>query len=659
MGNTILERLRIKKDWLQDLTMDFVYDCGNFVQDDYLEDIADIDYEKILYSSVTHAKQEIEKYQTGKYDNSIFQLNICYDYKCLLLTIHGIIEDYNAITVNRNLYIDIEAIKNDFALVTKWIAKISSLQVDKDIVTILADFICKLNNEYEKEIMYLPELFERLGDRALFFNGDIDRALLWYSLLEINNNIFSEKELLKNEKSRRFSNNIRFLLSLNSEDEFHTFYIGHESGFDMSFKLQDLLRKFLDEWGKYQGNLEGNVAQNIWDTAVDFSQEVSRELTETNFEKITNLRTQVAAALVLLYVSTYYYLVSLSALTYDIIDAEEKELVISLLNIDSQIADKKLLIIKDYWNSENSSSTYRVRNVLRLAKALALTERILSILRMNNYKGKIAYYTSLDTFQKMLPSGANLEENIGKFAIMHVAYMNDPNEGKVLARIVMRDKLEKSTSGRNKADYPYVFIKCFTDKIDSLPMWEMYGNHAQGCCIVLDIEKLNRTSKKILPIYNVCYINTAKDDFFVTQEDNEVIADYITDMNKLIYELRSISNIQSNSIYNDAFMKIVSRITYLFKNSDYAYECEKRILYSVPLGVDESIYETKTNDGNKSPLLYIVSDINLSIDELILGPKCENIALLVPYLQRQMDKMLEKIDYNGKVEITHSAIDYR
>lgn len=39
---------------------------------------------------------------------------------------------------------------------------------------------------------------------------------------------------------------------------------------------------------------------------------------------------------------------------------------------------------------------------------------------------------------------------------------------------------------RKNARYPYVFIKCFTPQIDFLPMWEMYGDYAEGCCLVID-----------------------------------------------------------------------------------------------------------------------------------------------------------------------------
>ena len=104
----------------------------------------------------------------------------------------------------------------------------------------------------------------------------------------------------------------------------------------------------------------------------------------------------------------------------------------------------------------------------------------------------IAYYTSIDNLFLMLPCKAKKKEYIGKLAIMNISYMNDPNEGKTLQKFLYGKEIERTRRKRRDVRVPYVFLKCFTTQIDYLPMWEMYADHAEGCCIVISWNKIRQ-----------------------------------------------------------------------------------------------------------------------------------------------------------------------
>ena len=129
---------------------------------------------------------------------------------------------------------------------------------------------------------------------------------------------------------------------------------------------------------------------------------------------------------------------------------------------------------------------------LRLAKAAYLSELLLDELNAEGDAAEIAYYTSAEVFSYMLPEKCTKEEGkegrLGKLTVMHLSYMNDPNEGKTLQKAIYGPSYGALQKGRKPLDVPFVFVKCFSPRIDYLPMWEMYGDHARGCCLVIDWE---------------------------------------------------------------------------------------------------------------------------------------------------------------------------
>lgn len=124
----------------------------------------------------------------------------------------------------------------------------------------------------------------------------------------------------------------------------------------------------------------------------------------------------------------------------------------------------------------------------------------------------------------MLPSGVKDTELCGRLSIMNISYMNDPNEGKILRNCVCEGwSQDENSKSRKSVRIPYVFMKCFTSQVDYLPMSEMYGEHAKGCCLVLDREQ--PAAQTQISLYKVCYVERTGHDFYIKQQDNRNITD--------------------------------------------------------------------------------------------------------------------------------------
>ena len=140
---------------------------------------------------------------------------------------------------------------------------------------------------------------------------------------------------------------------------------------------------------------------------------------------------------------------------------------------------------------------------------------------------QLAYYTTWDTFSYMLPKdeedGHPKDEedenyNVGKLSVMHLSYMNDPMEGKVINEFLFGIE---NQNGRKIESQPYVFIKCFTQSIDYLPMWKMYGDDAKGCCVVINWNKTKEKNEgRDIALYKVCYLTKKNGKYVFQKNDN-------------------------------------------------------------------------------------------------------------------------------------------
>ncbi len=293
--------------------------------------------------------------------------------------------------------------------------------------------------------------------------------------------------------------------------------------------------------------------------------------------------------------------------------------------------------------------------LLRLMQTLYGTRKIRERLRVKNMKQDVAYYTSLQTLSYLLPGQDKKNPNQGKLSIMHMAYMNDPNEGKTLRRYLFpgAHNFDRAPSKRRDVRYPYVFMKCFTPLVDDLPMWEMYGDSAKGCCIVLNKGQFLSAGggKAEIPLYRICYLRKDGEGARIEKDDNPGIAD-VKEIESYLNQIRDWVKKEevSKRVW---YLKIVEEMAYLFKDADYHHEQEVRLYYH--FYGHQPIFRYTPGEY---PLLYIQKDFYPLIREVILGPKFEDRFRKMPYLQEQMEMLSEKIGMEMPM-ITVSDIEYR
>ena len=280
---------------------------------------------------------------------------------------------------------------------------------------------------------------------------------------------------------------------------------------------------------------------------------------------------------------------------------------------------------------------------------------------------RIAYYTPYDSFGHMFWKDEEKKSNFGRLPLMHVAYMNDPNEGRILINYLTESSPKADV--RKDLREQYVYLKCFTDQIDDLPMWEMYGDGAKGLCVVLNgyyrpgrPERDKDGKSSIIPgrrdklnLYHVLYMKKNG-----SQSKYELIADYNTTISSEKFDtinatLSGLKATMPTDIEERIwYVKCMAELRYLFKDADYYHENETRI---ISIGTPGTYELTKTTDP---PLLYQYLEGYPEIDEVVVGPKFEDRPRKVMYMQAKIDDFYYQPKINMEPpKITFSTIDYR
>lgn len=320
---------------------------------------------------------------------------------------------------------------------------------------------------------------------------------------------------------------------------------------------------------------------------------------------------------------------------------------------------------------------------------------------------KFGHYTKGSVLQILLDQKREKNFSVsGKTRLNNANYMNDPEEGIIIEKILgldRRDDLEPSSW----------FLMSFTSKTDDLAMWSQYGDDAKGVCIVLreddfarftsfndvswrretnsselsdkmytkkselnsgfknaisqsekedsadtindkgtepNSEEKNDVSKgNVDYLYRIAYVNYTNNDFEIAQTElfNK---DEITELKKSLKSLKKKLDDSLNKkddFYQKAISDCIEEIRYLFKSVDYKYEDELRILRYANL--DPNNEEIKIDKFSGVGKLYVERENPIQIDEIIFGPKFPNPEYVTPLL-----KLLDK-----KITFKKSTIKFR
>lgn len=280
-------------------------------------------------------------------------------------------------------------------------------------------------------------------------------------------------------------------------------------------------------------------------------------------------------------------------------------------------------------------------------------------------KYNVLYYTRAENLRFLLEDEDD-EVNY-RLPIFHANHMNDPEEGKLLNNILTESvprpiQTDSESFQREKFTENFAFLKSFviSDKEnfnEFLPMWVQYGDDAKGVCILL-----NESTFDNAELIRINYLNH-KGKCVNNSEIDKLLDDYINAYKEIVtfidkklekYENDGMKKEFKEEI-EDLLEYINSRIMYLFKHESYKHENEARVIIAK---TSSDLEDVKTIPG-AVPKLFIHSNYQTYIDEIILGSKMEVPDDLVPFIHYHGRKMWYNNDKKRQIIVSNSSIQYR
>ena len=267
---------------------------------------------------------------------------------------------------------------------------------------------------------------------------------------------------------------------------------------------------------------------------------------------------------------------------------------------------------------------------------------------------EVAHYTSLHTLKHLATDSA--------FRLYNAAYMNDPEEGRVLFEIMEGDYNTDLQAnfyrGRTHPSPAYIgsFIKVRqrgSEPKDKLFLWRTYGRHdgedAAGACLIFKHNGQSfspaapsrmgdmREPPARPALYRVAY----------RTDEGQISEDLTAELLELSESLKQVkANVlhkanDTKEQLRDLVCELLDSIRFLFKKDHYREEQEVRIV--------EIRNEEQTEDGKADgvsidtdripPRLYLEAGDSVRFGEVILGPEARAVYEWTRWLKEQ-DKTL-------------------
>lgn len=322
---------------------------------------------------------------------------------------------------------------------------------------------------------------------------------------------------------------------------------------------------------------------------------------------------------------------------------------------NQQVNEKQLECFIKYLDKNKTNLVHNLdSDAERIKKIKEAVECIKDFLRIDleNFQKfsadyNLVHYTSLSTLDVLVKKSQNTKNDKNPYPRLRLSnarQLNDPTEGTVFLNQVGFDL---HTLLQLDYEPTSIFLSSMSkssdenDLSDSLPMWKQYADNATGICLTYDRNYLKSLIKEKsdtddnyskVEFYRVCYTKELESD------DNKVILEQI----KIIKE-------ELKEIYlKDSQSRVLSEfdiVRYLFKESKYEYEQEYRLIKECN---DDEI-EIEKYGEMQVPRLFTYLSENLKYSKIKLGPKCDDIDFIAPYIKY--------VDRN--IEVTKSQIPYR
>ena len=359
------------------------------------------------------------------------------------------------------------------------------------------------------------------------------------------------------------------------------------------------------------------------------------------------------------------------------------------------LRDTKYAILK-MWAERYKEDSNELENLLSIYQYVQKIKYQLGLKDEDKKENlKFGHYTKGSVLQSLLDQKEESNFSIsGKTRLNNANYMNDPEEGIIIEKILGLDRRDIMAPSS-------WFLMSFTSKTDDLAMWSQYGDDAQGVCIVLreddfsrftsfndvswrqekislefsdkmslikselnsgieksmfqsekddsadtvndEVTELNFEEKHSVSkgnvdyLYRIAYVNDSGGKFSIEKtelfDDKEIIE--LETLLKALKEKLDKDLNKEDDFYQKAISDCIEEIRYLFKSVDYKYEDELRILRYANL--DPSNEEIKIDKSSGIGKLYVERENPIQIAEVIFGPKFANPEYVTPLL-----KLLDK-----------------
>ena len=199
-----------------------------------------------------------------------------------------------------------------------------------------------------------------------------------------------------------------------------------------------------------------------------------------------------------------------------------------------------------------NSSVVKSEQLIELYRLVKMVKYELVVKELTDEFG---HYTRGSVLQTLLKQENNISngeqyEIKGRTRLYNVRYMNDPEEGKILDKLL---GLEKSNNLKKEVSSSPWFLMSLTTAIDELTMWSQYGDNAEGVCLLFKPDSFLE-------------VNSIGDVEWLTQKD--VPSNYKQEVEEKVSSMNS-KDYLNRICYLDYFEKDVP--------SNYKQEVEEKV----------------------------------------------------------------------------------
>ena len=327
----------------------------------------------------------------------------------------------------------------------------------------------------------------------------------------------------------------------------------------------------------------------------------------------------------------------------------DRELLIRTLNL--KLTSGRKLVVNTKYDILNSWIEYYkdVKDKDKLNQLIDIYKIVQEIkfklgLKEDNKKLQFGHYTKGATLQVLLKQEEKNEKKhifsvSGKTRLYNASYMNDPEEGLIIEKVLKSNKEGKISSyfeNRNLLEPSSWFLMSFTIKTDDLAMWSQYGDNAQGVCLVLKEDDFSRFTS-----FND--VSWRKETLLLESENKSEVAisELSSDFKSSPNKLENIDS--SNSINRDETQLKSGQKENVSKGSiDYLY----RIAYIKNIGKDFKLEKSELFDDDE------INKLDESVNHL--KQKLEkNLDERDPFYKKAISECIEEIRYLFK------SVDYK